>query len=92
MSAVNTGIPALFASWIVVPTDRELHGQRTIALTFLTMKSFTWSFWRAGVDFPRRYDHLVAVFLRFCLHGVAHDLEEGICQRQQRDANSSPLA
>ena len=41
ISEVKTGIPALFASWIDVPIERESHGLRIIAFTFLTMKSLT---------------------------------------------------
>ena len=52
MSAVNTGMPALLASAMAVPIDLLSHGQRMMAATCLTMKSDTWSRWRAGSISP----------------------------------------
>ena len=42
MSAVKTGMPALLASMMAVPTALESAGVRMMALTFCAMKSFTW--------------------------------------------------
>src|SRR5947207_1917650 len=48
MSTVRTGIPAALASRITGPIAFESHGLRTMAETFLTMKSFTWLLCRPG--------------------------------------------
>ena len=41
MSAVKTGMCAVLAATIAVPTERESQGQSTMALTFLVIKSLT---------------------------------------------------
>ena len=52
MSAVKTGMPALFASTMDVPIALESHGQRMMASTLRTMKSMTWLRCFAGSNSP----------------------------------------
>ena len=52
MSAVNTGMPAAFASWIAGPIERESQGHKTIATHRPTMKSLTWFCCRATSNSP----------------------------------------
>ena len=89
MSAVNTGMPFLFAASIAGPTARLSHGQSTIARMLGRDEVVHLLLLPRRVELAADDDRFVAGLLQLRRDIVADHAEERVGERQHRDADGS---